>query len=311
MRKENEKSIKKKQMVEHMINSIDDKYIKQAADYKAKNNRNAESSGKSRNSIYAEIAKVAIAACIIVALVLFIGRNNFNNNKNNNSYNEVAQSQSLEIKNNRLHLSVGKNGEKVLTKGMKVNVGKYDFSIESSQPGIPIIATDSQNGNSKITVKSDSGIIRVEKDGAYETIEKETTITSGQTIFWSPSPGNETTAEVVICLFENEKIVSGVVVNIIPYKNSTYIVKYVDDVDIINQYEDVKGKLEAVKASRYDIEKDLQRGAVPENKIKAAKSKNNKYKGFIKKYEKKINEMKNNQKLVDEFLEDYNKITEK
>ena len=27
--------------------------------------------------------------------------------------------------------------------------------------------------------------------------------------------------------------------------------------------------------------------------------------------EKKINEMKNNQKLVDEFLEDYNKITEK
>lgn len=62
--------------------------------------------------------------------------------------------------------------------------------------------------------------------------------------------------------------------------------------DIINQYEDVKGKLEAVKASRYDIEKDLQRGAVPENKIKAAKSKNNKYKGFIKKYEKKINEMK-------------------
>ena len=88
-------------------------------------------------------------------------------------------------------------------------------------------------------------------------------------------------------------------------------IKYVDDVDIINQYEDVKGKLEAVKASRYDIEKDLQRGAVPENKIKAAKSKNNKYKGFIKKYEKKINEMKNNQKLVDEFLEDYNKITEK
>ena len=224
----------------------------------------------------------------------------------------MAQSQSVEIKeNNRLHLSVGKNEEKLLTKGMKVNVGKYEFSVESSQPGIPIIATDSQNGNSKITVKSDSGIIRVEKDGAYETIEKQTTITSGQTIFWSPSPGNETTAEVVICLFENEKIVSGVVVNIIPYKNSTYIVKYVDDVDIINQYEEVKGKLEAVKASRYDIEKDLQRGAVPENKIKAAKSKNNKYKGFIKKYEKKINEMKNNQKLVDEFLEDYNKITEK
>ena len=41
------------------------------------------------------------------------------------------------------------------------------------------------------------------------------------------------------------------------------------------------------------------------------KAKNNKYKKFIKKYEKKINEMKNNQKLVDEFLEDYNKITEK
>ena len=39
MRKENEKSIKKKQMAEHMINSIDDKYIKQAADYKAKNNK--------------------------------------------------------------------------------------------------------------------------------------------------------------------------------------------------------------------------------------------------------------------------------
>ena len=85
MRKENEKSIKKKQMAEHMINYIDDKYIKQAADYKAKNNRNAERSGKARNAIYAEIAKVAIAACIIVALVLFIGRNNFNNNKNNNT----------------------------------------------------------------------------------------------------------------------------------------------------------------------------------------------------------------------------------
>ena len=41
------------------------------------------------------------------------------------------------------------------------------------------------------------------------------------------------------------------------------------------------------------------------------KAKNNKYEKFIKKYEKKINEMKNNQKLVDEFLEDYNKITEK
>ena len=327
MRKEDEKLIRKKQMAEHMLNSIDAKYIKQAADYRPKNNRNtesvrkvgktesvgnAESIGIVKSVRYAGIAKVAIAACIIVALVLFIGRNNFNNNKNNNSYNEVAQSQSVEIKeNNRLHLSVGKNEEKLLTKGMKVNVGKYEFSVESSQPGIPIIATDSQNGNSKITVKSDSGIIRVEKDGAYETIEKQTTITSGQTIFWSPSPGNETTAEAVICLFENEKIVSGVVVNIIPYKNSTYIVKYVDDVDIINQYEEVKGKLEAVKASQYDIEKDLQRGAVPENKIKAAKSKNNKYKGFIKKYEKKINEMKNNQKLVDEFLEDYNKITEK
>ena len=57
MRKENEKSINKKQMAEHMINSIDGKYIKQAADYKAKNNRNAESSGKARNAIYAEIVK--------------------------------------------------------------------------------------------------------------------------------------------------------------------------------------------------------------------------------------------------------------
>ena len=187
MRKEDEKLIRKKQMAEHMLNSIDAKYIKQAADYRPKNNRNtesvrkvgktesvgnAESIGIVKSVRYAGIVKVAIAACIIVALVLFMGRNNFNYNENN-SHNEVAQSQSVEIKeNNRLHLSVGKNEEKLLTKGMKVNVGKYEFSVESSQPGIPIIATDSQNGNSKITVKSDSGIIRVEKDGAYETIEK-------------------------------------------------------------------------------------------------------------------------------------------
>ena len=158
MRKEDEKLIRKKQMAEHMLNSIDAKYIKQAADYRPKNNRNtesvrkvgktesvgnAESIGIVKSVRYAGIAKVAIAACIIVALVLFIGRNNFNNNKNNNSYNEVAQSQSVEIKeNNRLHLSVGKNEEKLLTKGMKVNVGKYEFSVESSQPGIPIIATE-------------------------------------------------------------------------------------------------------------------------------------------------------------------------
>ena len=103
MRKEDEKLIRKKQMAEHMLNSIDAKYIKQAADYRPKNNRNtesvrkvgktesvgnAESIGIVKSVRYAGIAKVAIAACIIVALVLFIGRNNFNNNKNNNSYNE-------------------------------------------------------------------------------------------------------------------------------------------------------------------------------------------------------------------------------
>ena len=103
MRKENEKSIKKKQMAEHMINYIDDKYIKQAADYKAKNNRNAESSGKARNAIYAEIVKVAIAACIIVALVLFIGRNNFNNNKNNKykKFIKKYEKKINEMKNNQ------------------------------------------------------------------------------------------------------------------------------------------------------------------------------------------------------------------
>ena len=36
----------------------------------------------------------------------------------------------------------------------------------------------------------------------------------------------------------------------------------IDDVDIINQYEDVKGKLgKQLKQSGNDIEKDLQRGA--------------------------------------------------
>lgn len=36
MRKEDEKLIRKKQMAEHMLNSIDAKYIKQAADYRPK-----------------------------------------------------------------------------------------------------------------------------------------------------------------------------------------------------------------------------------------------------------------------------------
>ncbi len=90
-------------------------------------------------------------------------------------------------------------------------------------------------GNSKINCKVRQWNYRVEKDGAYETIEKQTTITSGQTIFLeSTSWEMKTTAEVVICLcWENEK--NEVVVCMLVKHNRRHIrnsnlhVNYVDD----------------------------------------------------------------------------------
>lgn len=299
MKKNNENSYIKRKIAENMIASINDKYIKQAEKYKVQEKKN--------NKVII-FAKIAAAACFVIALVWVAEMKTGNNSDINN--NRIVESKTAEISaNERLHLATGKNGEKILAKGMEVNVGKYNFSIESSKPGIPIIITDSKNQKSKITVKSDSGIIRVEKNGYYENVKKETTISSGQTIFWSPDSKDKSISEVIVCLFENEKIVSGVVVNIFPDEKSNYIVKYADNVKIIDQYNDIKGKLEAVKASQYDMEKDLQRGAVPEDKLEETKLKNTKYKKFINKYKDKLDQLKNNEKLEEKFINEYNKLT--
>lgn len=297
----------KRENIEKMLEGIDDKYISQAQ----------ESGVKHRN------VKAGIAVAVVVVLVGTVGiyggvknqtqkvaKSNIITEKNTK---KNVTTEKVEIKeNDRLSLAV-KKGEKSeeIYKGMIINEGDYKYGMESSTPGIPLVVTGKVDG-STLHIKNENGQIMIEKDqGTYEVLENNGEIESGKTIFWRPDKNSKYGSEVVVTLYKSGKIIGGIVVDIKSKGESTYTVEYVDNIEIKNDAESMKSTLNVIKTVIYDMERDLERNAVPKKMLPDTKKRLKEYRKFFEKYEKKIKNTKNKEELYSEFLVDYNKLSYK
>ena len=297
----------KRENIEKMLEGIDDKYISQAQ----------ESGVKHRN------VKAGIAVAVVVVLVGIVGiyggvknqtqkvaKSNIITEKNTK---KNVTTEKVEIKeNDRLSLAV-KKGEKSeeIYKGMIINEGDYKYGMESSTPGIPLVVTGKVDG-STLHIKNENGQIMIEKDqGTYEVLENNGEIESGKTIFWRPDKNSKYGSEVVVTLYKSGKIIGGIVVDIKSKGESTYTVEYVDNIEIKNDAESMKSTLNVIKTVIYDMERDLERDAVPKKMLPDTKKRLKEYRKFFEKYEKKIKNTKNKEELYSEFLVDYNKLSYK
>lgn len=317
----------KRENIEKMLEGIDDKYISQAQ----------ESGVKHRN------VKAGIAVAVLVVLVgavgmyggmknqtqkvaksnIFTGKDmkssitkkiDTNNNitKEENTKKNVA-TEKVEIKeNDRLSLAV-KKGEKSeeVYKGMIINEGDYRYGMESSTPGIPLIVTGKVDG-ATLHIKNENGQIMIEKDqGTYEVLENNGEIESGKIIFWRPDKNSKYGSEVVVTLYKEKKIIGGIVVDIKSTGTSTYTVEYVGNIEIKNGAESMQSTLNTIKTVIHDMERDLERNAVPKKMLKDTKTRLKEYRKFFEKYEQKIKRTKNKEELYSEFLIEYNKMLDK
>lgn len=297
----------KRENIEKMLEGIDDKYISQAQ----------ESGVKHRN------VKAGIAVAVVVVLVGTVGiyggvknqtqkvaKSNIITEKNTK---KNVTTEKVEIKeNDRLSLAV-KKGEKSeeIYKGMIINEGDYRYGMESSTPGIPLVVTGKVDG-STLHIKNENGQIMIEKDqGTYEVLENNGEIESGKIIFWRPDKNSKYGSEVVVTLYKSGKIIGGIVVDIKSKGESTYTVEYVDNIEIKNDAESMKSTLNVIKTVIYDMERDLERDAVPKKMLPDTKKRLKEYRKFFEKYEKKIKNTKNKEELYSEFLVDYNKLSYK
>lgn len=297
----------KRENIEKMLEGIDDKYISQAQ----------ESGVKHRN------VKEGIAVAVVVVLVGIVGiyggvknqtqkvaKSNIITEKNTK---KNVTTEKVEIKeNDRLSLAV-KKGEKSeeIYKGMIINEGDYKYGMESSTPGIPLVVTGKVDG-STLHIKNENGQIMIEKDqGTYEVLENNGEIESGKTIFWRTDKNSKYGSEVVVTLYKSGKIIGGIVVDIKSKGESTYTVEYVDNIEIKNDAESMKSTLNVIKTVIYDMERDLERDAVPKKMLPDTKKRLKEYRKFFEKYEKKIKNTKNKEELYSEFLVDYNKLSYK
>lgn len=297
----------KRENIEKMLEGIDDKYISQAQ----------ESWVKHRN------VKAGIAVAVLVVLVGVVGiyggvknqtqkvaKSNIITEKNTK---KNVTTEKVEIKeNDRLSLSV-KKGEKSeeVYKGMTINEGDYRYGMESSTPGIPLVVTGKVDG-ATLYVKNENGQIMIEKDkGTYEVLENNGEIESGKIIFWRPDKNSKYGSEVVVTLYNNGKMTGGIVVDIKSTGESTYTVEYVDNIEVKSDAESMKSTLNVIKNVIYDMERDLERNAVPKKMLPDTKKRLKEYRKFFEKYEKKIKNTKNKEELYSEFLVDYNKLSYK
>ena len=297
----------KRENIEKMLEGIDDKYISQAQ----------ESGVKHRN------VKEGIAVAVVVVLVGIVGiyggvknqtqkvaKSNIITEKNTK---KNVTTEKVEIKeNDRLSLAV-KKGEKSeeIYKGMIINEGDYKYGMESSTPGIPLVVTGKVDG-STLHIKNENGQIMIEKDqGTYEVLENNGEIESGKTIFWRTDKNSKYGSEVVVTLYKSGKIIGGIVVDIKSKGESTYTVEYVDNIEIKNDAESMKSTLNVIKTVIYDMERDLERDAVPKKMLPDTKKRLKEYRKFFEKYEKKIKNTKNKEELYSEFLVNYNKLSYK
>lgn len=297
----------KRENIEKMLEGIDDKYISQAQ----------ESWVKHRN------VKAGIAVAVLVVLVGVVGiyggvknqtqkvaKSNIITEKNTK---KNVTTEKVEIKeNDRLSLSV-KKGEKSeeVYKGMTINEGDYRYGMESSTPGIPLVVTGKVDG-ATLYVKNENGQIMIEKDkGTYEVLENNGEIESGKIIFWRPDKNSKYGSEVVVTLYNNGKMTGGIVVDIKSTGESTYTVEYIDNIEVKSDAESMKSTLNVIKTVIYDMERDLERNAVPKKMLPDTKKRLKEYRKFFEKYEKKIKNTKNKEELYSEFLVDYNKLSYK
>lgn len=297
----------KRENIEKMLEGIDDKYISQAQ----------ESWVKHRN------VKAGIAVAVLVVLVGVVGiyggvknqtqkvaKSNIITEKNTK---KNVTTEKVEIKeNDRLSLAV-KKGEKSeeVYKGMTINEGDYRYGMESSTPGIPLVVTGKVDG-ATLYVKNENGQIMIEKDqGTYEVLENSEEIESGKTLFWRPDKNSKYGSEVVVTLYNNGKMTGGIVVDIKSTGESTYTVEYIDNIEVKSDAESMKSTLNVIKTVIYDMERDLERNAVPKKMLPDTKKRLKEYRKFFEKYEKKIKNTKNKEELYSEFLVDYNKLSYK
>lgn len=297
----------KRENIEKMLEGIDDKYISQAQ----------ESWVKHRN------VKAGIAVAVLVVLVGVVGiyggvknqtqkvaKSNIITEKNTK---KNVTTEKVEIKeNDRLSLSV-KKGEKSeeVYKGMTINEGDYRYGMESSTPGIPLVVTGKVDG-ATLYVKNENGQIMIEKNkGTYEVLENNGEIETGKIIFWRPDKNSKYGSEVVVTLYNNGKMTGGIVVDIKSTGESTYTVEYIDNIEVKSDAESMKSTLNVIKTVIYDMERDLERNAVPKKMLPDTKKRLKEYRKFFEKYEKKIKNTKNKEELYSEFLVDYNKLSYK
>lgn len=297
----------KRENIEKMLEGIDDKYISQAQ----------ESGVKHRN------VKAGIAVAVVVVLVGIVGiyggvknqtqkvaKSNIITEKNTK---KNVTTEKVEIKeNDRLSLAV-KKGEKSeeIYKGMIINEGDYKYGTESSTPGIPLIVTGKVDG-ATLHIKNENGQIMIEKDqGTYEVLENNGEIESGKIIFWRPDKNSKYGSEVVVTLYKEKKIIGGIVVDIKSTGTSTYTVEYVGNIEIKNGAESMQSTLNTIKTVIHDMERDLERNAVPKKMLKDTKTRLKEYRKFFEKYEQKIKRTKNKEELYSEFLIEYNKMLDK
>lgn len=297
----------KRENIEKMLEGIDDKYISQAQ----------ESGVKHRN------VKAGIAVAVVVVLVGTVGiyggvknqtqkvaKSNIITEKNTK---KNVTTEKVEIKeNDRLSLAV-KKGEKSeeVYKGMIINEGDYRYGMESSTPGIPLIVTGKVDG-ATLHIKNENGQIMIEKDqGTYEVLENNGEIESGKIIFWRPDKNSKYGSEVVVTLYKEKKIIGGIVVDIKSTGTSTYTVEYVGNIEIKNGAESMQSTLNTIKTVIHDMERDLERNAVPKKMLKDTKTRLKEYRKFFEKYEQKIKRIKNKEELYSEFLIEYSKMLDK
>ena len=297
----------KRENIEKMLEGIDEKYISQAQ----------ESGVKHRN------VKAGIAVAVVVVLVGIVGiyggvknqtqkvaKSNIITEKNTK---KNVTTEKVEIKENaRLSLAV-KKGEKSeeIYKGMIINEGDYKYGMESSTPGIPLVVTGKVDG-STLHIKNENGQIMIEKDqGTYEVLENNGEIESGKIIFWRPDKNSKYGSEVVVTLYKSGKIIGGIVVDIKSTGTSTYTVEYVGNIEIKNGAESMQSTLNTIKTVIHDMERDLERNAVPKKMLKDTKTRLKEYRKFFEKYEQKIKRTKNKEELYSEFLIEYSKMLDK
>ena len=194
---------------------------------------------------------------------------------------------------------------------MIINEGDYRYGMESSTPGIPLVVTGKVDG-ATLYVKNENGQIMIEKDqGTYEVLENSGEIESGKTLFWRPDKNSKYGSEVVVTLYNNGKMTGGIVVDIKSTGESTYTVEYIDNIEVKSDAESMKSTLNVIKTVIYDMERDLERNAVPKKMLPDTKKRLKEYRKFFEKYEKKIKNTKNKEELYSEFLVDYNKLSYK